>query len=297
MKEALLQLPKEQLADKVIELEKKVLKVDELEAQLAWLKRQLFGQKRERFVPEDPNQMALDLGLEAREKQQAEEEQVSFTRKKKKRKEKPFRQPLPDGLRRVTEIIEPDRDLAGAVRMGEVVTEILEYKQAEFWVRRIVRPQYVWPGQEEKGIAIAELPSRPIDKAIAGASLLAQIILNKYVDHLPLYRQIQRFKRLGIKVPMSTPRATGARRRGGWRRRAGSRGSGARSPRAGPADRSRPGSRRGSGGAARRAVRSSCSTTRPRAARRCRSDCYRAIGAICRPTTTRATGRWAPGRR
>ena len=48
------------------------------------------------------------------------------------------------------------------------------------------------------------MPSRPIDKGIAGASLLAQILLNKYVDHLPLYRQLRRFRRLGIKISMST---------------------------------------------------------------------------------------------
>lgn len=205
MKEALLQLPKEQLADRVIELEKRVCEVEELRERLAWFERMVFGQKRERFVPENPEQMALALGLlEAQQKAEEVEAEVSYTRRQKQQKEKPVRKALPAHLPRVEEVIEPDCDLSGAVVIGEEVTEILEYKQAKFWVRRIVRKKYAWPREEEKGVVIASLPSRPIDKAIAGASLLAQIIINKFVDHLPLYRQIQRFKRLGIQISMST---------------------------------------------------------------------------------------------
>lgn len=201
MKAALLQLEKEQLADQVIELKAESFALKE---RIAWFERQVFGSKHERFIPAAPGQIALDLGLESQSESGAEQEQFSYTRQKKKRKEKPFRQLLPANLRRVEETIEPEADLEGAVKIGEAVTEILEYKQAEFWVRRIIRPRYAWPGAEEKGVAIAELPSRPIDKGIAGASLLAQILLNKYVDHLPLYRQLRRFRRLGIKISMST---------------------------------------------------------------------------------------------
>ena len=51
---------------------------------------------------------------------------------------------------------------------------------------------------------IGELPSRPIEKGIAGQGLLAQIVIDKYVDHLPIYRQVQRFEREGMKLPIST---------------------------------------------------------------------------------------------
>jgi transposase len=53
-------------------------------------------------------------------------------------------------------------------------------------------------------ILIGELPSRPLPKAMAGQGLLAQIVIDKYVDHLPLHRQMQRFERSGVRLPYST---------------------------------------------------------------------------------------------
>lgn len=199
MKTGLLKLKKAQLADEVIELRSRNAF---LEHQMDLLKRMIFGQKRERFISQVPEQFLLELGLE--EVVRKEEEEVTVTTTKKKRKEKPVRKPLPENLPRKTTVIEPDVDLAGAVKIGEEVTEWLEVKPAAFYVRRIVRPKYAWPDREEKGVAIAKLPSRPIHKSIAGASLLALIILNKYVDHLPLYRQVQRFGRLGVNISKST---------------------------------------------------------------------------------------------
>ena len=74
-------------------------------------------------------------------------------------------------------------------------------------MKKYVRPKYVipqrvlTPGAE---IIIAPMPVRPIEKAIAGPGLLAQIVIDKYVDHLPLHRQMQRFERAGVKIPYST---------------------------------------------------------------------------------------------
>src|SRR5690606_39413005 len=72
----------------------------------------------------------------------------------------------------------------------------------KLFVRRYVRPKYARPGGD--GVVIGELPQRPIDKGIPGPGLLAQIIIDKYTDHLPVHRQIQRFEREGIKLPAST---------------------------------------------------------------------------------------------
>jgi transposase len=201
MKAQLLKRKKAELADEVIVLRGRNA---ELEHQLDLYKRMIFGQKRERFISETPEgQLLLDLGLEELVRDDEEVvEQVTVT--KTKRKGKPVRRPLPESLPRKTTVIEPDVDLTGAVRIGEEVTEWLEVKPCEFYVRRIVRPKYAWPDKEERGIAIAELPSRPIHKSMAGASLLALIILDKYVDHLPLYRQVRRFGRLGVKISKST---------------------------------------------------------------------------------------------
>ncbi len=78
---------------------------------------------------------------------------------------------------------------------------------AKLFIKRYIRPKYIKPEDEHKldckGI-IAELPSFPIEKGIAGAGLLAQIAVDKYVDHLPIHRQIQRYGREGVRIPANT---------------------------------------------------------------------------------------------
>jgi transposase len=96
--------------------------------------------------------------------------------------------------------LEPLDKTDGAKKIGEEVTEELDYIPGHFFVRRFVRPRYVL----DDTIIIADLPSRPLPKAIAGAGLLAQIVIDKYGDHLPLHRQQQRFSRDGLNIPYST---------------------------------------------------------------------------------------------
>jgi transposase len=78
-------------------------------------------------------------------------------------------------------------------KIGEQVTETLKYTPASLIIKRIIRPKYI--KDDGSSILIASLPSRPIEKGIPEASLLAHILVCKFVDHLPFYRQIQRFKR------------------------------------------------------------------------------------------------------
>jgi len=99
-------------------------------------------------------------------------------------------------------IIEPLVDVTGWRKIGEEKTEELERIPGKLFVRQYIRSKYVDPKGEQ--IVIGELPVRPIDKGIAGPGLLAQIVIDKYVDHLPVYRQVQRFEREGMKLPIST---------------------------------------------------------------------------------------------
>lgn len=101
-------------------------------------------------------------------------------------------------------MIEPDRDTAGLRKIGEEVTETLDYRPAKLTVLRRVRPKYVDPKDEDRGVIIGELPPRPVDKGMAEPALLAHVVIEKYVDHLPLYRQVQRFTREGITLATST---------------------------------------------------------------------------------------------
>ena len=129
--------------------------------ELAQLKRMVFGPKRERFVPSDNGQLALGLeGIEAAGPAGGQEkEQVSYTRKKKKGKA--VRLELPSHLPRETQTIEPANLVEGARKIGETVTEILEYNPGKLYVKKYLRPKYVQANaRREEEIAIGELPTR-----------------------------------------------------------------------------------------------------------------------------------------
>ncbi len=174
--------------------------------ELEQIKRMIFGSKSERYVTGDNGQLKLDFGTEApTQSQETDAEKTTYERRKNNNagnKQVPVRSVLPANLPRKEETIEPDYDTTGLKKIGEEVTEVLEYEAGRIYVRRIVRPKYARPNGE--GVIIAGLPSLPIPKGNASASLLAYIIISKYVDHLPFYRQRQMFKRLDIDIPETT---------------------------------------------------------------------------------------------
>ena len=171
-----------------------------LKQQLDWMQRQLFGRKSERFVPEEDNVQPGLFEDISHEEPEAETQQVITTRKKKT-KEQPghARQPIPAHLPRKEEVI--DEAPQGGKKIGEEITEILEYKPGQAWVRKIVRVKYVLPDQS---ITIPPLPDQPLPRSNAGASMLAYIIGSKYVDHLPLYRLMRMFEREGLSLSKTT---------------------------------------------------------------------------------------------
>ena len=100
--------------------------------------------------------------------------------------------------------IKPEEDVTGLVKIGEEVTEELEYIPGKLFVNKYVRPKYVKPYGEKTKVLIGKLPERPLPKCIAGPQLLAALIVAKFIDHLPAYRQAQMFKRMGVELPDST---------------------------------------------------------------------------------------------
>ena len=90
------------------------------------------------------------------------------------------------------EVIEPENKTEGLDRIGEEISEIMEYHPGKLFVRKIVRPKYSL-GKEE-GVVIAEMPSLPLKKANAGAGLLAHLMTEKFVYHMPFYRQAIKLK-------------------------------------------------------------------------------------------------------
>lgn len=178
-----------------------------LRHELDQLKRLVFGSRHERFIPSTPQeQLALGLAVEKTEAPSTGITQtIEYTRRQKKESTEKLqtgRMKLPADLPREQVILEPQQDVSGMKKIGEEITEELERIPGKLFVRQYVRPKYARP--HEEGIVIADLPARPIDKAIAGPGLLAQIVIDKYTDHLPVYRQIQRFEREGITLSSST---------------------------------------------------------------------------------------------
>jgi transposase len=191
------------------QLKEKSSLIEKLENELLILRRKLFGHSAERFIKEDPNQLKLAFeGLaELPEEEQARlesiKETITYERKRKKENpQRPVRQPLPAGLERRLVVIEPNPLPEGSKLIGEEATELLEYTPGTFYVRRIVRKKYALA--EQAGVIIGELPSLPIPKSNAGASLLAHLLVSKYQDHLPFYRQIEMFKRDGVSLSPAT---------------------------------------------------------------------------------------------
>ena len=177
-----------------------------LEFRIDQLNRLLFGAKRERFVSnEQYGQMTLPFDIPEATAEIAKTEQITYTREKKKRKNHPGRKPLPDHLPVEEIILEPEEDTSGMKCIGKEVTDQLELIPAKLYIKRYIRPKYIKEEDELscKGV-IADLPTFPIEKGIAGPGLLAQIMVDKYIDHLPIYRQIQRFKRENIDIASNT---------------------------------------------------------------------------------------------
>lgn len=161
--------------------------------ELESLKRQIYASTSERHVPaEIAEQMKLELGEIGKAEDPPETETITYERKKPaKRKPHPGRNPLPASLPRKEIVIEPDEDVTEMNKIGEEISEAFDYTLPKFFANRYIRPKYAKP--DGSGIITAQMPSRPIEKGIAEAALLALILCDKYLDHIPLYRQLQRF--------------------------------------------------------------------------------------------------------
>jgi transposase len=183
-------------------------RVADLEFRIDQMNRLLYGSKRERFVHNaDEKQMTLPFEVEPELEPEKQQETITYVRSKTKRTNHPGRMTLPSHLP-VTEVyLEPEQDVTGMKCIGKEITEQLDYTPAKLSVIRYIRSKYIKLEDEQtlthKGI-IAKLPVFPIDKCIASPALLAQVMVDKFVYHLPLNRQLERFSLEGIRMPSST---------------------------------------------------------------------------------------------
>jgi transposase len=180
--------------------------IDKLERLISQLQRHQFGRRSEQL---DPDQLALGLEDVEQTKATAEAERAA-KRPAPQRQRKPARNrgALPKSLPRIEQVIDvADKSCpccGGALhQIGEDCSEMLDFVPATLRVKVIRRPRYACRTCEQ-GVVQAPAPDRPITGGMASEALIAQVLISKYADHLPLYRQARIFARHGIDLDRST---------------------------------------------------------------------------------------------
>ena len=186
-------------------------RIKELTAQVAWLNRQLFGRKSEKLPVYDPNQLDLFTDMLPENAQQIADahdkavEEIVKT-KEERRREKKHRIMMEDLPVLEQVVLTPDNlDTNLYKKIGQEVTRIVEHKPGLLYIKEIIREKWGLKDNTStapkgmSGVLIAPMPLLPIYKGIAGASLLAEILLQKYEYHMPYYRQIKQYSHLGMK--------------------------------------------------------------------------------------------------
>jgi transposase len=178
--------------------------IEQLKLQLARLKKMKFGRSSEHL---DAQIAQLELSLEELEVNVARAAVPKAVASEASTK--PTRKPLPVHLPREPHVHEPLTgscncpQCGGALRaLGEDASEVLEYIPEHWKVMKHVRPKYSCSACQR--IVQANAPSRPIERSYAGPGLLAHVLVSKYCDHLPYYRQSQIYARDGVELDRST---------------------------------------------------------------------------------------------
>jgi transposase len=181
---------------------------EKLKFELARYRRLRFGRHSEAIGSEQMKLWEAELEADIaalRSRMQRAQEAIAPDLKTHE-KVTPKRAPLPDHLPRVEKRLEPESTVCACgrpmARIGEDVAETLQVIPAKFYVERRIRGK--WTCRCCESLAMAPVPPAPIERAIAGSSLLAQVIVAKYQDHLPLHRQEGIYARMGVEIPRST---------------------------------------------------------------------------------------------
>lgn len=193
-----------QLQSKEEQLASREAEIEQLKLLIAKLRRMQFGRKSERVERQIEQ---LQLRLDELEVSRAENAASAPAPAAVVNRAKPARKPLPEHLPRETRKIPPKHtacpDCGGGLKhLGEDVSEMLEWVPGSFKVIQQVREKLAC-GRCDK-IVQAEAPSRPIARGMAGPGLLAHVLVSKYCDHLPLYRQQEIYEREGVELDRAT---------------------------------------------------------------------------------------------
>ena len=193
------------------ELRRAQLVVDKLKLEVTYLRRMKYGRSSERLEHPQLELVGGEVVVIPPREARVNVASLDEHRRKRAGRPRPNLRELPSHLPRRTVVHWPSGHQAGcgcaacglALReIGQDISEVLDYEPGSFHVVRHVRPKLVCGGC--KAITQADAPSRPVDRLLAGAGLLAQVLVSKYCDHTPLYRQSQIYARAGLDLHRST---------------------------------------------------------------------------------------------
>jgi transposase len=194
--------------------------IDDLRAQMAWFRKKFFGSMSEKHLPLEPNaleptlfdvplpedvQARLDAGVK-----EMEEENARVIEVKSHKRE--VRKPVFSGLPVEETHLYPEgvKDNPDYVEIGVENTDTLAIQPARMYIKRTVRHKFVLKSglqienPDRQAFLIAPLPETIIPKGMASESLLTDILIGKYIYHLPFYRQIQKYRELGVVLSNAT---------------------------------------------------------------------------------------------
>jgi transposase len=190
-KDALLVASRQELIDKTLAL---AAHVEKLEFEIDWFKRQIFGTKSERFIPDDDQQLMLELGIDPTNPTSAPAQKIEYERRQGIQKQTPKghgRGQMPTHLPIVKKILQPEGDVSGLTKIGDDVSWYYEMEPRSLYVVQTIRPKF--RKADGSAIIVADLPPLPIDKGNAGPGFMAQVLIDKYVYSMPLHRQRVKF--------------------------------------------------------------------------------------------------------
>ena len=194
-----------EVAQKDQTIQRVQLQNEQYKHELALLKRHRFARKSE-VLNARQRSLLDDLVDEDLAGIEEEMQHQSTPKPRAKSKQQPRRRPLPPELPRTVIEHEPEKTICSCgcqmTRIGEDISEKLDYIPGTFRVERHVRGKWVCADCET--LTQAPVPAQVIDKGVPAAGLLAQVLVAKYGDHLPLYRQQKIFTRAGLELPRST---------------------------------------------------------------------------------------------
>ncbi len=203
--EAEFDILRSQLAERGKELRSRDEQIERLKLMVEKLRHKAFGRKSEKIVAQLEQ---LELGLEELEVEQAAGEAIAeVVAPLPESAVRPGRKPLPEHLHREVVMHELNNNCCAACggelrKFGEDTSEQIEYIPESFKVLRHVRPKFACANCDH--VVTAPAPSRAIERGLAGPALLAHVLVSKYCDHLPLYRQSEIYARQGVELGRST---------------------------------------------------------------------------------------------